>query len=190
MRQIDNDDPDTKINECDDPEVTCQPGYSTVYARKVFSIPVLGDVQSLALRIDYDDSYIVYINGSEVARSASASGLAVVVPFDATTGGAQHEAGISEDFGIDPSGLLVQGENIIAVQAGNEGSQAGFIMKIEVIDNKGKTTNIVTDASWKVAAKATGNWKTAVAGAGFGKPHVIGKYGVGPWAKRATQGGG
>ena len=42
----------------------------SVYTRALFTIADLSQVQTLLLGVDYDDGYIAWINGVEVARSS------------------------------------------------------------------------------------------------------------------------
>ena len=71
----------------------------SVYLRKVFEIADVSEVSSLILDIDYDDGFVTYINGIEVAR-ANING--VPPPFNSGTL-QDHEAqlysgGIPERF--------------------------------------------------------------------------------------------
>ncbi len=104
----------------DDPETPdvdeSQPGFSSLYIRKSFNVDSLGDVEGLALSIDYDDAFIAYLNGEEVARFASAP-TDEIVPFDALSE-AQREANGAQIFGI-PEGIVRLGDNVIAIQGFN-----------------------------------------------------------------------
>src|SRR5206468_1197121 len=42
--------------------------YTTVYARKSFTVNDPADLLNLELDIDYDDGFVAYLNGQEVAR--------------------------------------------------------------------------------------------------------------------------
>ena len=44
-------------------------GYVSVYLRHAFFVSNPGRVASLTLTVDYDDAFVAYINGTEVARS-------------------------------------------------------------------------------------------------------------------------
>jgi len=93
--------------------------YTTVYSRKKFIIPDPDLVPSLWLRVDYDDGFVAYLNGQEVARRNAPGGPGSFVPFDETAS-TDHEAGTPVD--IDLSGfmdLLVAGDNVLAFQALN-----------------------------------------------------------------------
>ena len=93
----------------------------SVFLRKVFQITDISEVSSLILDIDYDDGFVAYINGIEVAR-ANING----VPPPYNSGTIQdHEAqlysgGTPERFLItDFSSILNTGENILTIQAHN-----------------------------------------------------------------------
>ena len=96
-------------------------GTMSVYLRKVFNITNVQDVVSLILDIDYDDAFVAYINGAEVAR-ANING--VPPAFDAGTN-QDHEAqmyngGLPDRFSIeDFNSILIEGDNVLAIQAHN-----------------------------------------------------------------------
>ena len=98
----------------------------SVYLRKVFEITDVSEVSSLILDLDYDDGFVAYINGIEVAR-ANING--VPPPFNSGTI-QDHEAqlylgGIPERFLItDFSSILNSGENILTIQAHNVSSNS------------------------------------------------------------------
>ena len=51
--------------------------YISVFFRKKFTVTDPQAVKWLTLRIDYDDGFLAYLNGTEVARRGFASGAAV-----------------------------------------------------------------------------------------------------------------
>jgi len=85
--------------------------YSSVYLRTDFVVAV-ADVEILALEIDYDDGFVAYLNGVEVARSNIAD-TGTVQAFDDLADG-NHEAGASETFLLDVA-ALEDGENTLAI---------------------------------------------------------------------------
>jgi hypothetical protein len=101
--------------------------YSTLYLRREFMVEAPAVLASLILSLDYDDSFIAYINGVEVTRSNF--GLrGVPEPFDGV--GAEHEssngeAGVKlEQFVIDlvddfPDLLTPGARNVLAIQGLN-----------------------------------------------------------------------
>lgn len=100
-------------------------GANGVYFRKTFNIDSIGDLHYMYLHADYDDGFVAYLNGQEIARSATMEG--VVDSYDAFTTGL-HEALLYQ--GLAPEGflfdeleyLLVEGENVLAVHVLNNNS--------------------------------------------------------------------
>ncbi|QNM86375.1 CotH kinase family protein [Polaribacter pectinis] len=96
-------------------------GTQAIYLRKKFVIHNLATVSSIILDIDYDDAFVAYINGHEVAR-ANINGTP---PAYNSTTITDHEAqmytgGIPERFVIsDFNSFLTEGENILSIQAHN-----------------------------------------------------------------------
>jgi len=67
--------------------------YTTFYIRKSFEIANAVDpAQRLELIVDYDDGYVAYLDGMELTRANLTNGPGTTVVFNATTGGASHEA--------------------------------------------------------------------------------------------------
>ena len=93
----------------------------SIYLRKTFAISNLSTVSSLILDMDYDDAFVAYINGNEVAR-ANINGAPPAYNSGTIT---DHEAqiylgGRPERFLIsDFSSFLNEGENILTIQAHN-----------------------------------------------------------------------
>ena len=104
-----------------DDETQLPYGTISVYLRKQFSIDDTSLIQGLILDVDYDDGFIAYINGVEIAR-ANINGSPP--SYNATTP-AEHEAliydgGIPVRYSIDnPQDFLVNGENILSIQVHN-----------------------------------------------------------------------
>ena len=96
-------------------------GTLAVYLRKKFNVSNVAEVISLILDIDYDDAFVAYLNGVEVAR-ANINGVPPL--FNASTN-QDHEAqmysgGLPDRFSIsDFSSILIEGENVLAIQAHN-----------------------------------------------------------------------
>src|SRR5437867_9497037 len=88
-----------------------QNGYMTFFARRAFTIADLASVSKLVLTIDYDDGFVAYLNGAEVARRGlGAPGTPVALDQAAVS----HEAGAAEFIDI-PTQRLLQGANVLAV---------------------------------------------------------------------------
>lgn len=101
-------------------------GTKSVYLRKTFTINDIENVSSLLLDMDYDDAFIAYINGDEVAR-ANINGVPPSYNSGTIT---DHEAqlysgGKPERFLIaNLSSVLNEGENILTIQAHNVSSSS------------------------------------------------------------------
>lgn len=92
--------------------------HSTVFLRRSFGAPEGAVVSSLAILADYDDGFIAWINGVEVARAGAPEGE----PLHTSLAASNHESGAYERFALpDPGTYLVEGENAIAVQVFNVG---------------------------------------------------------------------
>jgi PKD repeat protein len=89
--------------------------YSTVYIRKLFSLSDADAVTSLVLSVDYDDGFVAFLNGVEVARKNVAQGQS----FDSKASGG-HEANGFESFDIgEYASALVTGTNVLALEGHN-----------------------------------------------------------------------
>jgi hypothetical protein len=94
-------------------------GYSTVYYRKTFTVSADAIPDQLLLRLRYDDGVVVWINGTEVARSNVADGQ---LAYNATASG-DHPATAWEELTLNNvSSYLFGGDNVIAVHSINQSS--------------------------------------------------------------------
>jgi len=96
-------------------------GITTVYIRYSFNVVNTDQILSLLLDADYDDGFIAYLNGTEVARA----NVQDPVSWDMELNG-QHEAsmysgGNPERFSISYfiDELLLEGDNVLAVEVHN-----------------------------------------------------------------------
>lgn len=97
-------------------------GTASVYYRKTFEVINVADVVKAIVSMDYDDAFIAYMNGVEVAR-AGISGT----PNYNTLADTDHEAqmydgGDPQGFMVDNatlSSLLVEGTNVLAIELHN-----------------------------------------------------------------------
>jgi 3',5'-cyclic AMP phosphodiesterase CpdA len=87
--------------------------YVTTYFRKSFDLNAEpADVGSLTFKVDYDDGFVAYLNGTEVARKSMPTGT-----ISWSTLASSHEAGTFETIDLTPyTHLLVRGTNVIAVE--------------------------------------------------------------------------
>lgn len=104
-----------------DDNTVLQSGINSVFLRKVFTVSDAASIESLILDIDYDDGFVAYLNGQEIAR-ANINGLNPEYNAPTLT---DHEAqiysgGLPDRFTLDNiDGLLQDGENIFCIQAHN-----------------------------------------------------------------------
>lgn len=102
---------------------------STLYLRRTFRVAEPLDPSAiLRLVVDYDDGFVAYLDGVEIARANLASAPGTPVLHTATTGGRSHEASCCnpptnppEIFTIGPvGGRLPPGEHVLAIIAVNQ----------------------------------------------------------------------
>jgi hypothetical protein len=106
----------------DNDDNTIIPQCTSVYMRIKFNVTDTSAIAAAILHMDYDDAFIAYLNGKEIARV----GMAQVAPGFNDTGD-DHEAtmyrgGLPESFIIDKRNLnvfMLQGENLLAIEVHN-----------------------------------------------------------------------
>lgn len=105
------------------PPAPMEPGPTSVYVRTTFSVHDPEAVFGLLLHVDYDDGFVAYLNGQEVARANMGT------PGTPTThdqfAERDHEAaiyrgGTPEAFRLELADTLLQpGENVLALEVHN-----------------------------------------------------------------------
>lgn len=96
----------------------------SVYTRTTFNVASAAAIQAMVLEIDYDDGYIVWLNGTEVNRSGNMVGVTAGWNAVAT---ASHEASFNWGTPIDLSaylGLLQNGANTLAIGVWNNAANS------------------------------------------------------------------
>ena len=117
----------TGIGYGDDDDVTIVPtGTVSVYARKTFDIGDPDQVSRIFFDIDFDDAFVAFLNGVEIARENIAD-LGRPPLFNEVADGFTEPQLIfgGEAFHYDVSGeqgVLRAGENVLAIQLHNTGS--------------------------------------------------------------------
>ena len=101
----------------DGDDATVTAAVNSIYLRKKFKITDTGIIDQLLLDIDYDDAFVLYLNGTEVARSLN---ITANPPLFNSTLTIDHEALLyrgllPERYVLKPS-VLKQGDNVLAVQ--------------------------------------------------------------------------
>lgn len=109
----------------DNDDNTILPATISVFLRCSFQIDDPSQVRSALFHIDYDDAFVAYLNGTEIARGNI--GTAGVPPaYNQPADNANHEAkmyqgGRPESFAVnDISSLLQVGRNVLAIQVHNQ----------------------------------------------------------------------
>ena len=126
----------------DNDDETIIPPTSGLALRKIFYIESISDIMSIILHIDYDDGFIAYINGEEIARdnvSGSFPSLSILANSD-------HEASIYQE-GL-PSEFIIsnwqevvsQGWNVIAIQVHNRSETSSDMTAIPFLSAEYKNT--------------------------------------------------
>ena len=108
-----------------------------LYLRKSFSISDLPSIHDFVLHMDYDDSFVAYINGVEVARS----GIGTIGTFPSFNQEADYDneakiyQGLSpEKFVINnPENILTEGTNVLAIEVHNISNESSDLSAIPFI---------------------------------------------------------
>lgn len=106
----------------------------SVYLRKIFEIDDASNLGAVVLDIDYDDAFVAYINGVEVARANITSQGPPM--FNQPADNYDHEAQMYQ--GNDPdrfelgdlAGIIRDGNNVIALQVHNHSTSSSDLTAI------------------------------------------------------------
>ncbi|MEQ8470739.1 MAG: CotH kinase family protein [Marinoscillum sp.] len=107
---------------------------NSVFIRREFTIDDQDDIERILFHMDYDDAFVAYINGIEIARENITSDGPP--PFDQFADGFDDEAQLYQDgvpsvFTLsEVETLLVQGSNIIAIQVHNANATSSDLTAI------------------------------------------------------------
>lgn len=109
----------------DNDDRTLVPATISVFIRKKFDVVEKDVIESGWLHVDYDDGFVAYLNGTEIARSSmgTASPVAYNQPSVGLHEAVMYQGGRPEGFPISKAtlaALLVEGENVLAVEVHNE----------------------------------------------------------------------
>lgn len=97
----------------------------SVYCRTTFNLTDFSEVGFMLLNVDYDDAFVCYLNGVEIARANIGTvGLppAFNQPADAGHEAVGYTGVVPDNYIIDPvvfSSLLQNGENVLSIQVHN-----------------------------------------------------------------------
>ncbi|NOX57976.1 MAG: right-handed parallel beta-helix repeat-containing protein [Planctomycetes bacterium] len=91
--------------------------YITVYTKREFKVPQASQATRLILEIDYDDGFVAYLNGEEVARRNLGVQFSPVNRNTEASG--LREAGTPEFIDLPLSKLVSSGTNVLAIEIHN-----------------------------------------------------------------------
>lgn len=129
----------------DDDDSTIIDATMSVFIRKSITVTDKNNIQQAYLHIDFDDGFVAYLNGNEIARSNI--GIAGTPPaFDQAANNYDHEAamfrgGLPNEYLIDSvNRYLIEGENILAIQVHNYNLSSSDMSAIPIF-TLGNVTN-------------------------------------------------
>jgi uncharacterized repeat protein (TIGR01451 family) len=135
--------------------------YVTTYFRKTINIPNVAIYTSFTMNVNYDDGFVVYVNGTEVNRTNMPAGTIA----HGTLASSAAETTVSLSI---PTSAFVSGNNVIAVemhQNATNSSDLSFDMSLVGVD--GVTTNS-SSADLTLSACSQVMWAGLYWGAGQG----------------------
>lgn len=92
--------------------------FSSVFFRRSFQVANPESIKWLILRADYNDGFVAYLNGQEIARRGVSGPPGLPPAFDATS--TVHFFSSTEEIDVSEFAFLLQtGPNILAIQAHN-----------------------------------------------------------------------
>ncbi len=113
-------------------------GYLSLFTRTSFEAADPAALESIILRVDYDDGFVAYLNGREVARAGLGQpGRPVPSNQSATP---SHEAGIPMEVDLGAAAALLKpGRNCLAVQVHNNQLQSSDLSIAVEIESRKKS---------------------------------------------------
>lgn len=107
---------------------------ASLYARLPFFLASPAAVTSCTLRIRYDDGFVAWLNGTEIARRNAPAGLA----WDSTATAIRPDGAMPffEEFAVPPA-LLREGGNVLAVQGLNIAAADPDFLLLPVLETRG-----------------------------------------------------
>ncbi|MFC1650451.1 CotH kinase family protein [Candidatus Latescibacterota bacterium] len=114
------------IGSMADNDATVVPMTVSLFVRKTFTVEDVANITHCLLQIDYNDGFVAYINGNEIARS-NIDGEPGTIPTYFESPNALREmsiynSGNPDVFGIENIGSFIQqGENVLAIELHNRG---------------------------------------------------------------------
>lgn len=120
-----------------------QDNYLSVYCRKTFEVTELASLDTVLLRVSYDDGFIAYLNGDELDRRYMGE-QGEFFPYNRGAGGTVGDLPESVEINI-PKDRLREGQNLLAIQIHNSSLGSTDLSMIpSVVSRKVKTTGGVS----------------------------------------------
>ena len=111
---------------------------SSVYVRAPFFADQLSQIAGLRLSVKYDDGFVAYLNGHEVARRG-APALAGDLPWNSTASASRDEVAAVAFEVIDLSGQrsrLVEGLNVLSFQGLNQTADSSDFLLVPLLEGQ------------------------------------------------------
>lgn len=115
--------------------------YTSLYLRKKFSVADVSKYQKLDLEVDYDDGFVAYLNGTQVASTVTdpdtdpttgiafdATGNDLNADHESTNGSGAPGARFSIDLSKFPNLLKAGNGNVLAIQGFNRNPSSDFAL--------------------------------------------------------------
>lgn len=121
---------------------------TSIFIRKTFDVSNAIDIEELMLHIDYDDGFIAYINGVEIARNGTVGEYPAFDSFaDIIHEAVIFEERIPESFAVEnPQDIIIEGQNVLAVQVHNANATSSDMSLIPIL-SLGSTKNLQGDVT-------------------------------------------
>lgn len=137
------------------------PRNRTTYLRKSFQVTGATNYTELEINIRRDDGAIVYLNGREIARSNMPEGSISYAESSVTGASGSGETNyFRESFTLTP-GLLVEGENMLAVEVHQESDRSSdLVIDVELLGLNVSEGGVRINANTRVKSRALsgGEW--------------------------------
>lgn len=120
---------------------------TSVYIRKKFNLIDTSVLKYIILQADFDDAFVAYLNGIEIARSDNIGTIGTPPSYDALARTFRearlYSGGLPESFDLTPSQylpILKQGTNTLAIQVHNQSPtssdlSSNFFLTLGISDN-------------------------------------------------------
>lgn len=96
--------------------------YASIYLRRPFTVPADRDLSGLLLTVGYDDGFVAYLNGTEIARSETMADTGSPPPYNRLATANHEVTEPVEVFNLDPFLSLLRPApevNVLAIQVHN-----------------------------------------------------------------------